>query len=222
MEVIWQNIIFWLQHLQKSDQTADKEGKKIRLNITKPQQIIRNKNMINQPLTDSLKLSGSQINTLRWETLVFFFNYWTILKGEKGPWRLKMGVLTVIFCGICCHQVPRLWTVCPCWRSLAMIEEEASRKSSLPSCGGKKSRSSSPGTAPQNRPFFIPACMRGCAHDTVGKTRCVQLRKFLFWVLYRWVGDWWRLSRLMELEGKSKRSTVGVLWAGREQAWDVF
>lgn len=111
---------------------ARRHRKKWRLNKTKTQQIIITKNMINQHLTDIIWRTN-QHNKVR--NACFFFNNQTI-KGEKRTVDAEDVLLTVIFCGICCHQVPRLWTV-SMFTFPHMIEEVASRKSSLPSCGGK-------------------------------------------------------------------------------------
>lgn len=112
------------------------------------------KNTINQHLADIIWSTNQHIKVRN----AFFLDQSIHFKGGgERTVDAEDGLLTGIFCGICCHQVPRLWTVCPRSRSRAMIEEEASRKPSLPSCGGKK-----------KTPFIKP---RRCASKT-GPSSC--------------------------------------------------
>lgn len=87
-------------------------GKK-RLNKTKTQQIILPKKMINQHLTDIIWYTNEHIKVRN----ACFFPVTIKPFYRRGGGRTvgaADGVLPGIFCGVCWHQVPRLWTVCPC------------------------------------------------------------------------------------------------------------
>lgn len=72
-----------------------------------------------------------------WLKSVFLFNFLFSLKTQPLKKKDYWSSFNLIDIRICCHLVTCLETERPCASFLASLEEEASRKSLLPSCGDK-------------------------------------------------------------------------------------
>lgn len=161
---------------EKWSNVSRQTEKKIRLNKSKTQQIIITKNMINRHLTDIIWCTNQHIKV---RSACFFFNDQTILRGGGGGGpMLMMGFWLWSSAGSAVTKCPDFELCVPVHVPSPWLRRRPAESLHCPLVV-EKSHSSSPVTAPQNRPFFVPACMRRCA-NTVGKTRCVQLRMFLF------------------------------------------
>lgn len=149
-------------------------GKK-RLNKTKTQQIILPKKMINQHLTDIIWYTNEHIKVRNAcffpVTIKPFYR-----RGGEGRWVLQMGSCLGSSAG-------SAGTKCPDFELCVRVQVPAEhgggqQKVFIALLWWNTSHSSSSSSAPPNRPFFIPACMWGCAHDTGGKTRCCSSGSF--------------------------------------------